>query len=134
MTLPASSETLGTGGIIATSTVNSKEYQVVMNAGADGHVIGSRPDFILSFPVGTNAANRILGDVYNTGTVPIRIRGLWLIPNMAAVTGAPIDWIVGRTTAIGTGGATVTPSPLDTNGASWPAAATARSSPTCRRS
>ncbi|NJC06521.1 hypothetical protein GGQ97_002314 [Sphingomonas kaistensis] len=130
MTLPASSETLGTGGVIATSTVGGKEYQVVMSAGADGHIVGSRPDFFLSFAAAANAANRILGDVYNTGTVPIRIRGLWLAPTMTAITGASIDWIVGRTTAVGTGGTSVTPAPLDTSGGSWPAAATARANPT----
>lgn len=130
MTLPASSETLATGGVIATSTVGGKEYQVVMSAGADGHVIGSRPDFLLSFAPAANAANRILGDIYNTGTVPIRIRGLWLTPTFTAITGAAIDWIVGRTTAVGTGGTSVTPAALDTAGSAWPAAATARANPT----
>lgn len=106
------------------------EVQCTLPCGPDGYIIGSRPDYLLWFAPGTNAANRIVGDVYNTGTVPIRIRGLWMVPNMAAVTGAPIDWIVGRTTAVGTGGSTVTPAQLDTTQGSWPAAATARASPT----
>jgi hypothetical protein len=130
VTLAASSETLATGGVIATHTVGNKEHQAVVVAGPDGHIIGSRPDFTLWFPPAANVANRVLGDLFNTGSVPIRVRGIWIIPNMAAVTGAPIDWIVGRTTAAGTGGTAVTPAPMDTAGGAWPAAATARTSPT----
>lgn len=130
MTLPASSETLGTGGVIATSTVSGKEYQVVMGAGADGHVIGSRPDYLLYFTPATNAVNRILGDVFNTAAVKLRIRGLWLQPTFTAITGAAIEWAVQRTSTIGTGGTGVTPTPLDTTGSGWPVAGTARANPT----
>jgi hypothetical protein len=129
MTLPASSATAAGGDILPTVTVSGKEYPVVMNAGFDGHVIGSRPDFLLYFTPATNAVNRILADVFNTGTVPIRIRGLWLQPTFTAITGAAITWNVGRTSAAGTGGTAVTPAPLDTAGGSWPAAATARANP-----
>jgi hypothetical protein len=130
LALPGSSETIASGGVIATHTIGGKEYPVEMAAGPDGHIIGSRPDFLLWFAPAANAANRILGDVFNTGTVPIRIRGIWIIPTNTAVTGAAIDWVIGRTTAIGTGGAAVTPAPLDTTSGSWPAAATARANPT----
>lgn len=130
MSLPTDSATVSGGDVIATQSVNSKEYQVAMLAGGDGHIIGSRPDFLLNFVAAANAANHILGDVYNTGTVPIRIRGIWIIPTMTAITGASIDWIVGRTTAAGTGGTTVTPNIAETGAGTWPAAATARANPT----
>lgn len=130
MTLAGSSETVASGGTIATHTVGGKEHQVNMLAGPDGHLIGSRPEHLLWFTPAANAANRILGDVFNTGTVPIRIRGLWIVPTMTAVTGAPIDWIIGRTTAVGTGGTAVTPTPMNTTDPTWPAAATARANPT----
>jgi hypothetical protein len=132
MTKPAASATTGAGEALATAALPgvTPEVQVFVRADADGHLVGSRPDFLMWFPPTANAANKIIGDVFNTGTVPIRIRGLWMIPNMAAVTGAPIDWIVGRTTAVGTGGTAITPSPMDTTLGSWPATATARSAPT----
>ncbi len=130
MTLPGSSETMSGGGTGATHTINGKEYPVEMLAGADGHIIGSRPDFLINFTPAANAANRILGDLYNTGAVPIRVRGIWIIPTMTTIAGAAIDWIIGRTTAVGTGGVAVTPVPMDTAGGAWPAAATARSNPT----
>lgn len=122
--------TPGSGAAVATHAAGGKEHQVVMVAGADGHVIGSRPDFLLWFAPATNAANRILGDIYNTTATPIRIRGVWIVPTNTAITGASIDWIVGRTTAAGTGGTSVTPAPMDTAGTIWPAGATARANPT----
>jgi hypothetical protein len=130
MSLAGSSETISTGGIIATNIVGGKEHQVSMIAGADGHIVGSRPDFMLYFTPAANAANRIVGDIYNTGTVPIRIRGVWMIPTMTAVTGAQLGWTFDRTNAIGTGGTSITPVPMDTTAGTWPAAATARTSPT----
>jgi hypothetical protein len=132
MTKPTGTAVTSGGDTMATATLAgvTGEVQAVIPTGPDGYLIGSRPDYLLWFPPTANAANKIIGDVYNTGTVPIRIRGLWMVPNMAAVTGAPIDWIVGRTSAVGTGGTGVTPAQLDTNQGSWPAAATARSAPT----
>ncbi len=132
MTKPAASAITSAGEALATASLPGITPEVPVSALVDssGHLIGSRPDFLLWFPPAANAAGRILGDIFNTGTVPIRVRGLWLSPTMTAVTGAPIDWIVGRTTAIGTAGAAVTPSPMDTAGTAWPAAATARSNPT----
>lgn len=132
MTKPTTSANTSAGESLATAALAgiTPEVQVFARVDSDGHLVGSRPDFLMWFPPVANAANKIVGDVFNTGTVPIRIRGLWMIPNMAAVTGAPIDWIVGRTTAVGTGGSGVTPAPMDTSFGSWPAAATARSGPT----
>lgn len=132
MTKPAASATTSAGEALATAALPgiTPEVPVVVPVGADGHLIGSRPDFLLWFAPAANAANRILGDLFNTGSVPIRVRGLWIVPTNTAVTGAAIDWLVERTTAVGTGGAAVVPAPMDTAGTAWPAAATARANPT----
>ncbi len=130
MTVPNSTQPFGNGDQGATHTVGGREVQAATLVDGSGHVVGSRPDFLLYFTPAANTANRILGDVFNTGTVPIRIRGLWLQPTMTAVTGAQISWIVQRTSAIGTGGVAVSSGVLDTTGGAWPAAATARANPT----
>lgn len=115
MSLPGSSETVTTGGIIATQTVASKEYQVVMQARSDGHVIGSRPDYLVNFPAATNTATRELGEIFNaSASLVIRVRGIWIIPTQTAITGAQMAWDVNKISAVGTTGlSTVTPRPLD---------------------
>lgn len=131
MTLANTTQPFPNGDLAATHTpAGGKEHQVFIQADAIGHVIGTRPDFMLYFAPAANAANRIVGDIFNTGTVPIRVRGLWMIPTFTAITGAQISWVVDRTSAAGVAGTGVTPVALDTAGGAWPAAATARTSPT----
>ncbi len=115
MTLPASSETLATGGIVATSTVASKEYQVMMAARADGHIVGSRPDYIVNYPAAANSATRELGEIFNaSASLVIRVRGIWIIPTQTAITGAQMGWDINKISAVGTTSlATVTPRPMD---------------------
>lgn len=115
MSLPGSSETLGTGGIIATQTVSSKEYQVVMQARADGHVMGSRPDYLVNFPAATNTATRELAQIFNAhASTVIRVRGIWIIPTQTAITGAQQAWDINKISAVGTTGlTTVTPRAMD---------------------
>jgi hypothetical protein len=119
------------GDVLAThSDGNGKEMQVVALAGSDGHLIGSRPDFLLYAAPAANASGRTLVDLFNTGTVPIRVRGVWAVPTFTAITGAQIGWAIDRTNSAGTGGTGITPAPLDTAGGTWPAAATSRANPT----
>lgn len=115
MTLPASSETLATGGVIATSTVSAKEYQVMMTARADGHIVGSRPDYIVNFPAQTNTATRELAEIFNaSASLIIRVRGVWIVPTQTAIVGAQQAWDINKISAIGTTGlTTVTPRPMD---------------------
>jgi hypothetical protein len=114
MTLPGSSETLGTGGVVATHTVGSKEYQVVMMARDNGHISGSMADYLVSFPAATNTATRELGEIFNaSASLIIRVRGIWIIPTQTAITGAAVSWDVNKISAVGTGGSTVTPRPMD---------------------
>lgn len=115
MTLAGSSETLGTGGVIATHTVGSKEHQVVMQARGDGHIMGTRPDYLVNFPAATNTATRELGQIFNAhASTIIRIRGIWIIPTQTAITGATVSWDVNKISTVGTTGlTTVTPRPMD---------------------
>lgn len=117
MSLPGSSETVSTGGVIATQTVSGKEYQVIMQARADGHVIGSRPDYLVNFPAAANAVNRELAEIFNAhASTVIRIRGIWIIPTQTAITGAQQAFDVNKISAVGTTGLTaVTPRAMDTS-------------------
>jgi hypothetical protein len=119
VTLPGSSETLGTGGIIATQTVSSKKYQAVMIARPDGHLAGTKPDFMAWFPPQTNAAGREVAEVFNAhATNLVRIRGIWLVPTQTVITGVAIGFDINKISAVGTTGlTTVTPRPQDSGNA-----------------
>jgi hypothetical protein len=115
MTLAGSSETGVGGGTIATSTVGGKEHQVVMQARADGHIIGSRPDYMVMFPAAANAANRAMGAIFNASADKIlRVRGIWLIPTQTVIVGAAMQYDINKiNTAPTTGAVARTPRPLD---------------------
>ncbi len=123
--------TPGIGATIATHLANSKEHQVVMVADKDGHIIGSRDDFLCWFTPATNAANRSVADLFNAdAAVIVRVRGIWIVPTLTAITGVPIGFDINRTSAVGTGGTAETPRPLDTGQAALDADITARSGAT----
>lgn len=128
MTLPNSSETLSTGGIVATHTVSGKEYQTNMLADASGHLIGSRDDWLAHYIGVTNAANREVAELFNASAANIiRVRGIWLIPTLTSIAGAQMKYEINRTTTVGTtGSVVVTPRPLDTDAVALPAGITAR--------
>lgn len=134
MTLPASSETVGTGGIIATHTVNSKEYQVVMQANDDGHIWGSKPLYSAMIPsqVHVAVANTVHWDFFNAdAALIVRVVSILQIPNVTtAVTGVVFDWLLERTTAVGTGGTVITPWQADLSDTALDADITCRSKPT----
>ncbi len=99
----------------ATKIVSSKHYPVVMVADGDGHIQGSRDEWFAWFTPATNAANRRVGDLFNAdATVIVRVRGIWIIPTWTAITGVALEFILHRTSAVGTGGSTITPRPMDT--------------------
>jgi hypothetical protein len=133
MTLPGSSETLGTGGVIATQTVSAKEYQVVMLADSNGHLTGTAPNFTAMIPsqVHVAVANTVHWDLFNAdAALIVRVCSIRQIPNITtAVTGIVFDWLLERTTAVGTGGTAITPWPSDTS-ESLDADITCRSKPT----
>jgi hypothetical protein len=137
--------TSGSGPLVATHTVNSKEHQVVMVADDSGHIQGSLPTYFFATPAIAVGANKLYCDIFNatsSGKV-MDIRGLWLVPNgTVAVTGAvSIRLDLYRTSAVGTGTsaseAGVTPDPaagcwskFDEANAALPAQITMRASPT----
>jgi hypothetical protein len=102
--------TPGSGATVATHTVASKEHQVIMQADESGHIIGSKPLY---------------------SALIVRVVSILQIPNITtAVTGVVTDWLLERTTAVGTGGSTITPWLPDLNDAALDADITCRSKPT----
>jgi len=123
--------TPGTGTTVATHLVDSKEYQVIMEADVSGHIKGSRDSFLCFFTPATNAANRRVADIFNADASKIvRVQGIWIIPTLTTITGVAIEFQAIRTSAVGTGGTTETPRPLDTTQAALDADITARSGAT----
>jgi hypothetical protein len=108
--------TPGTGATVATHTVNSKEHQVVMIADADGHIHDSRPEYMAWFTPQTNAASREWAELWNgDAAVIVRVRGIWIVPTVTAITGVNIGADVNKINTAPTGGTAITPRPLDSN-------------------
>ncbi len=81
--------------------------------------------------VHVNSANTIHWDLFNAdASLVVRILSIRQIPNITtAVTGIVFDWKLAKTTAVGTGGSTITPWLPDTNYAALDADITMRSKP-----
>lgn len=126
--------TPGSGATVATHTVSSKEHQVVMVAGDDGHILGSRPVYFynIASQVHVAGANTVHWDMFNAdAALIVRVLSVRQIPNITtAVTGIVFDWKLARTTAVGTGGSAQTAWLRDTNDAALDADITCRSKPT----
>jgi len=138
--------TPGSGATVATELINAKEHQVVIQADASGHLMGSLPTYYYATPNAVAGASKLYFDLFNaagSGKI-IDIRGLWAIPKLdVAVAGAvAIRLDMYRTSAVGTGGTahsykSATPDvaggnicPADTDNAALPAQITARWLPT----
>lgn len=134
MTLPSSSETVGTGGIIATHTVSAKEYQGFVWCDETGHIWGSKDSYTAAIPsqVHVAAASTVHWDLFNAdAALIVRMVSIRQIPNITtAVTGIVFDWLLERTTAVGTGGTVITPWLADLNDTALDADITCRSKPT----
>lgn len=126
--------TPGVGATIATHLVGAKEYQVTIPSDESGHLIGTKPIYFLNIPsqVHVAGANTVHWDLFNAhATLLVRALSIRQIPNVTtAVTGIVFDWLLERTTAVGTGGSTLTAWLPDLNQAALDAAITARSKPT----
>ena len=136
MALPNDSVAItpGSGTTIASHLISGKEYQTVIVADADGHLQGGRPTWVASTQNSANvaAARTTFVDLFNaTGSgVKLHVCGIYVIPTLVAVTGVGLTWEIIRTSAVGTGGTTVTPRAFDTNNTALPAQVTARTKPT----
>jgi hypothetical protein len=130
--------TPGSGATVATHLANSKEHQVVMVADEWGVIAGSRGMFCVNIPsqVFVNTANTVHWDLFNAdATLKVRILHCLHVPDMvtAVATGVATSWKIARTTAVGTGGSTITPWPINTDTGVIPtldADITCRSKPT----
>lgn len=99
----------GSGTNVATQLISSKEYQVMIEADPDGHLLGSAPSYIAyQSPRVTTAAATDFLDLFNaTGSGKIiRINGIWVAVNITAASAIipSFQFDVIRTSAVGTGG------------------------------
>lgn len=126
--------TPGSGATVATELVGGKEHQVVMIADKTGNLLNSKDTYIARTgnTAHVAAARTTLFDIFNasgSGKV-MRVTGVYIIPALVAVTGVGQTYEVIRTSAVGTGGTTVTPEKFDSANAAVPAQITARTKPT----
>jgi hypothetical protein len=126
--------TPGSGATIATHLAGSKEHQVVMLADESGHVLSSKPLYTALIPsqVHVAVANTVHWDLFNAdASLVVRIVSILQIPNITtAVTGVVFDWLLERTTSVGTGGTIITPWLPDLSQTALDADITCRSKPT----
>lgn len=126
--------TPGSGATVATHLANSKEHQVVVMADESGHILGSKPTWIVSTGNTPHvaAARTTLIDLFNASGsgVVLCVRGIYIIPALVAVSGVGQTYEAIRTSAVGTGGSTATPVTGDTGNSALPGQVTARTKPT----
>lgn len=136
--------TPGTGATVATQLVGGLEHQVVMIAGPDGHLDGSKPVYRLVIPPQAVGANKVHCDLFNASGsgVSLRILAAFAYPSLdVAVTGTVgVQLALTRTSAVGTGGTAATNegtsltagaiSRIDSATGALPAQVTARAAPT----
>jgi hypothetical protein len=90
MALPNDSITVtpGTGATVPTHLVSGKEYEVIMEADARGHIKGSKPGFLAYYTPQTNASGREVAELFNANaSTLVLVRGIWIIPTASAITG-----------------------------------------------
>lgn len=129
MTVANASATSGDGSVCATHTIGGKEYIVSLPADNDGHIIGSRPDWMVMSTSVTNALSVEVLQLFNAQAATIlRVRGVWIIPTQTTqTTGCSPGYDLNRISTVGSTGSTVeTPRPCDTTFAALPAGVTAR--------
>jgi hypothetical protein len=125
--------TPGSGATVATHTAASKEHQVMMVADDSGHILGTKPTYVYLIPsqVHVASANAVHWDLFNAdAALIVRVLSILQIPNITtAVTGIVFDWLLERTTAVGTGGTVITPWLPDLSQTAMDADITCRSKP-----
>jgi hypothetical protein len=124
--------TPGTGATVATHSAGGKEHQVVMIAGPDGHLQDSFPTYYYWSGFVAGAANRKHLEIFNaTGSgVKIIVRKIFIQSNMATAVHVAQQWDLDRSSAVGTGGTTITANKADSTNTNVPANVTARAGPT----
>lgn len=126
--------TPGVGATVATHLAGAKEHSVVMNAQSSGHILGTEPMYFYQIPsqVHVAVASTVHWDMFNAdAALLVRILSILQIPNITtAVTGIVFDWLLERTTAVGTGGGAITAWLAQLNDTALDADITCRSKPT----
>jgi hypothetical protein len=93
---------------MAMEQIGSNFYQPVIPVDYLGHMAGSRPLYVyqIASAVHVAAANTKFVDMFNAdAALIVRILSIKHKPNVTtAVTGVVFDWLLERTTAVGTGG------------------------------
>jgi hypothetical protein len=114
--------------------INSKEHQAMVLVDAAGHVLGTLPNYFFNIvsQVHVAVANTVHWDLFNAdSTLVVRVTSIRQLPNIqTAVTGVVFDWLLERTTAVGTGGTAQTAWLADTAQTALDADITCRSKPT----
>lgn len=126
--------TPGVGATVATHTVSAKEYQAIMLADDDGHIIGSKLAYVINIPsqVHVAVASTVHWDLFNAdAALLVRVLSIRHIPDQvtAVATGVPFNWLLERTTSVGTGGSALTPWLPDTTQTALDTDITCRSKP-----
>jgi hypothetical protein len=135
MTLPNDSiaVTAGSGQIVATHLVSSKEYEMMMPCDADGHIWGSKSLYFYQVAThsSSGSSNQVHWDLFNTGTaVIVRVLSIVQQPELnVTATGAGYQWLLERTTSIGSGGTVLTAWLPNTAGTVLDASVSARDRP-----
>lgn len=126
--------TPGSGDTTAGFTVGAANFQAMIQAGSRGHMLGTRPTYLVQTPASVLAANKHHLTIWNgVGSgVELTIQALFAQKNMAAVTGAAweldLNWITAEN---GTpGGTALTAKKYNQSNASLPAQVAFRAAPT----
>jgi hypothetical protein len=126
--------TPGSGATVATHLAQGKEHQAVVITGGRGHIWGTADCFIVDTALSANvaAARTTHFDLFNASGsgVVLEIHGVFILPALTAVAGIGLTWELILTSAVGTGGSSLTPRKLDTTNNNLPAQVTARGKPT----
>jgi hypothetical protein len=134
MAFPNGSNQPGGTENYAVHTKNSSDIQAFVQCDDSGHIWGSKPIYSWLIPsqVHVAVANTVHWDLFNAdATAVLRVLSILQIPNITtAVTGAVFDWLLERTTAVGTAGSVITAWQPDLSDAAIDADITCRSKPT----
>jgi hypothetical protein len=134
MAFPNASAVPGGTDTIAMQSKNGAEAQVFAQSDESGHLLGSKPTYVALIPsqVHVAVANTVHWDLFNNDALLLlRVVSILQIPNITtAVTGVVFDWLLERTTAVGTGGTAITPWLPDLSNTALDADITMRSKPT----
>lgn len=123
----------GSGADLASKSVSSKDLLIGIQADADGHMAHTSDVFYVATgnTAHVAAARTTLFDLFNAdASLKVDILGVYIIPAQTAVAGIGQTYEIIRTSAVGTGGTTLTPGKIDSAQSALDSDITARTKPT----